>query len=200
MMPSPHTRLVRIANWLYESPTKKVVVATAAMLGVILSLVNGGWTIWKEYRVLKQVPTIHVVSWQSHSSSAAVSVPQVIGVTEEWGKTAPRSMLPYFPVVLELSNPTGQRTSLSHCVLTVGFHGRKEKYKSDGALTQRAVKTGTTEGHPILSLESGETRRMELLFFFLAPPDVEAVLNDKTTQANHFKVVCHSEGGRQIES
>lgn len=194
--PSSNTRLVRVANWLNESPIKKIAAAAAAVLASILSL----WPIWKDYHVLKQVPTIHVVSWESHSSSAAVSVPQVIGVTEAWGKGAPRVLLPYFPVVLELSNPTGQRTSLSHCVLTVGFHGRQEIYNSDGVLTQLAVKEGILEGHPILSLESGETRRAELLFFFLAPPEVEAVLNDKATQANHFKVVCHSEGGRQIES
>lgn len=199
-VPLSKARLAKVANWLDESPTKKVIVAASAVIAVVLSLINGGWTIWKEYQALKQVPRINLVSWASHSLSAAVTVPQVIGVTQEYGKGAPRVLLPYFPVVLELSNPTSQRTSFSNCVLTVGFHDRKEIYRSDGALTQHAIKSGALEGHPILPVESGETRRVELLFFFLAPPEVEAVLNDKATQTNRINVACYDEGGQQIES
>lgn len=198
--PLSNERLARTANWLDESPTKKIIVAAAAMLAFVLSLINGGWTIWKEYRALKQAPRISMVSWPSHSSAAVVTVPQVIGVTQDYGKNAPRVLLPYFPVVLELSNPTTQRTSFSHCVITVGFYGRQETYISDGFLTQYALKSGALEGHPILSLESGEIKRVELLFFFLVPPEVEAVLNDKASQTNKLKVACHDEGGRQIES
>lgn len=198
--PFSNGRLAKVADWLEESPTKKVIVAASAILAVVLSLVNGGWAIWKEYRALKRIPNIALISWPSHSSSAPVTVPQVIGMTQEFGANSPRVLLPYFPVWLQLSNPTSQRTSLSGCVLTVGFHQRKEVYRSDGYLTQHALQSDTLEGHPILSIESGEKRRVELLFFFLAPPEVEAIFNDKASQANRMKVACYDEGGQQIES
>lgn len=69
----------RLANWLDNSPTKKVLVASAAILAFLLSLLNGGWTVWKEYRALKKIPTIQIISRTSYSISAPVAIEQVLG-------------------------------------------------------------------------------------------------------------------------
>jgi hypothetical protein len=190
----------RVASWLDESPTKKVAVAAAAIIAFVLSLLNGGWTIWKEYRALKQVPRIHIASRTSYHLTAPVAVEQVLGAFQTSTKKAPRIATPYFPVVLELSNPTNRKTSLSHCSLTVGFLERQVTHESFGYMTPQALKTSSFEKDPVLPVESGETRHAELLFFLLPTPELETLLNDKTTQPVRFQVTCHNEGGGKIES
>lgn len=190
----------RVASWLDDSPTKKVVVAAAGIIAFVLSLLNGSWTIWKEYRALKQAPKIHIASRTSYNLTAPVAVEQVLDAFQTSTKDAPRIAMPYFPVVIELSNPTNQKTSLSHCTLTVGFYERQGMHESSGYMTPQALRTTSFDANPVLPLESGETKQAELLFFFLPTPELAPLLNDKTTQAVRFQITCHNEAGGKIES
>lgn len=190
----------RVASWLDESPTKKVIVAATGVIAVVLTLLNGSWTIWKEYRVLKQAPRIHISWHTSYNLTAPVAVEQVLGAFQTSTKDASRVPMPYFPVVLELSNPTNQKTSLSHCSLAVGFYERQGMHESFGYMTPEALRTTSFNSNPVLPIESGETRQTELLFFFLPTPELVPLLNDKTTQAVRFQITCHSEAGGKIES
>lgn len=198
--PRSNGRLQDVANWLDESPTKKILVATAAALAFLLSLANGGWTIWKEYRALKEGPKIHLVSWESHRM-AQVSTAQVLGFRFDLGKADfSRTLMPYFAVEIELSNPTPKSISFSRCVLALGFYGRQEIFQSDGYMMPSALKTRTVAGHPILPVQSGEIKRVDLLFFFLPRPEFEAAIKDQPYQANRVKVTCFDEGGQRIDS
>lgn len=198
--PRSNGRIQNVANWLDKSPTKKILVATAAALAFVLSLTNGGWTIWKEYRALKEGPKIHLVSWESHRM-AHVSAAQVLGFRLDIGKAdLPRTLTPYFAVEIEVSNPTPKSMSLYRCVLALGFYGRQEIFQSDGYMMPSALKTQTVVGPPILPVQSGEIKRVDLLFFFLPRPEFEAAIKDEPYQANRVKVTCLDEGGQQIDS
>jgi len=190
----------RLANWLNESPVAKVVVSAAAIMTFILLLTNSGWTYWKEYRALKQMPTIRIVSFTSYSITAPVAVEQVLGAFAGSKKEGPRIPIPHFPIILEFANPTNQKTSLSHCLLRLKFYQRQGAHESDGYMTTQALKNSSFEANPVLSVESGETKQAELLFFFFPTPEFELLLNDKTTQPQQFQVTCHNEAGAPIES
>lgn len=192
--------LLRLANWLDDSSTKKVLVAGAAILAFVLSLLNSSWTLWKEYRALKTTPTIHIQSRTSYSISAPVAIEQVVGTFAGSAKYGNRVLMPYFPVMLEMSNPTNQRTSLSHCVLTLEFYQRQGMHESMGYMAPHTLRASAIEESPVVSVESGETKRVELLFFFLPTPEFEPLLHDKGTQPHRFRVACHNESGGRIES
>jgi hypothetical protein len=192
--------LLRLADWLDDSPTKKVLVAGAAILAFVLSLVNGGWTVWKEYRALTKIPTIYILSRTSYSISAPVAVEQVLGTFAGSTKNDNRVLMPYFPLTIEISNPTGQRTSLSHCVLTLEFYQRQGLYESMGYMAPQTLIANAFEESPVVPVESGGTNRVELLFFFLPTPEFKPLLNDKTTQPYRFRVACRNEAGERIES
>ena len=194
------SRWLRLANWLDESPIKKVLAAAAGVVALALSVLNGGWSAWKEYRALKQVPVIHIASRTSYSLSAPVSVERILGAMHSSTKEAPPIPMPYFPVVLELSNPTSQRTSLSHCSLTLKFYQRLGAFSSDGYMTAQGLRANPPESRPVLPIESGETKQVEVLFFFLPAPELGALLKDKSTQPFRFQVTCHNEAGGAIES
>ena len=190
----------RLANWLDNSPIKKVLVASAAIFAFLLSLLNGGWTLWKEYRALKKIPTIQIVSRTSYSSSAPVAIEQVLGTFAGSKKDDNHVHMPYFPVTVEMSNPTSQRTSLSHCVLTLEFYQRQGIHESMGYMAPQALRANSFEGSPVVSIESGETKLSDLLFFFLPTPEFSSLLNDKTTQPFRYRIACHNEAGAVVES
>lgn len=192
--------LLRLANWLDDSPIKKVLVAVAAILAFFLSLVNGGWTAWKEYRALKTTTTIHILSRTSYSTFAPVTIEQVLGTFGGSTKDGNRALMPYFPVTIELSNPTGQRTSLSHCALTLEFYQRQGMHESMGYMAPQTLTANAFKQSPVIPVESGETKDVELLFFFLPTPEFEPLLNDKTTQPHRFRIACKNESGERIES
>lgn len=191
---------LRLVNWLDNSPIKKVSVAAAAILAFVFSLLNGGWTIWTEYRALKQVPTIHIASSTSRSISAPVTIEQVLGTFAGSTKNGNRVLVPYFPVTIEVSNPTSQRTSLSHCALRLEFYQRQGMHESMGSMTPQTLKTNSFETSPVVPIESGETKQVELLFFFLPTPELEPLVEDNTTQPIRFRVACQNEAGGRVES
>lgn len=189
-----------LANWLDNSPTKKVLVAGAAILAFVLSLLNGGWTVWKEYMALTQEPTIRIASRTSYSIVAPVAIEQVLGTFSGSTKDETRVPMPYFPVSVEMSNPTSQRTSLSHCALTLEFHERGGIHESVGYMQPQALREKSIEKRPVVLIESGETLELELMFFFLPTPEFESLLLDKGTQPFRFRVACRNEAGERIES
>lgn len=135
--------LIRLANWLDDSPIKKILAAGTAILAFVLSLVNFGRTAWKEYRALKTIPTIHILSRTAYGISTPVDIEQVLGTFAGSTKNDNRVIMPYFPVTIEMSNPTSQRTSLSHCVLALEFYQRQGMHESMGYMTPQALKANT---------------------------------------------------------
>lgn len=175
-------------------------MAGAAILGFSASLLNGSWTVWKEYRALKTLPAIHILSRTSYSITAPVAIEQVLGTFAGSTKDGNRILMPYFPVTIEISNPTSQRTSLSHCALTLEFYKRQGMHESMGYMAPQTLRVNSFEESPIVPINSGETKRVELLFFFLPTLEFEPLSNDKTTQPLRFRVACRSEAGERIES
>ena len=159
--------LLWLANWLDDSPMKKLLVAGAAT---------------------------------SYSTSAPVMIEQILGTFAGSTMSGNRVLMPYFPITIELSNPTGQRTSLSHCALTLEFYQRQGTHESMGYMAPQTLVANAFKQSPVILVESGETKDVELLFFFLPTPDFEPLLNDKTTQPHRFRVACNNESGGRIES
>lgn len=69
-----------------------------------------------------------------------------------------------------------------------------------GYMSPQTLKSNSFEGSPVVSVESGETKLVELLFFFLPTPEFSSLLNDKATQPLRHRIVCHNEAGGIVES
>jgi hypothetical protein len=198
------TRRERAARWLESSPTKKLLVAGAAMFAFALSLTNATWTAYKEYEQAKLKVWIEIASRTSYPLWTNVSLEKVFGssLPDARGdrQTGPRVEMPYYPVVLALHNPTDKKSTLSHCVLKIRFYAREGEYESSGYLTEKSLTSLTLDETPITIIDSGATIRVEWLFFFLPDPTFQQLLADKGTQAVLFKVVCRDEANRQVIS
>ena len=195
---SKQTVCLRIASWLDDSPVKKVFVAGAAIFAFVLSLLNSGFSAWKEYQAYKKIPIIKIHSRTSYSITDQVNMSQIMGSFPRTTTGDNLVNMPYFPVVVEMSNPTGQRTSLSNCALRVEFYQRQGTHSSMSYMQK--LEANNLEENSVLPIESGETKRVELQFFFLPTAEFQNILNDRSTQPHRFRISCRNEAGNLIES
>lgn len=204
LLTSRGTRRERVARWLESSPTKKLLVAGAAIIAFALSLTNATWTAYKEYAQAKLKVQIEIGSRTSYPLRTNVSLDQLLDYSfpDERGdwQTAPKVEMPYYPVVLALHNPTSKKTSLSNCRLKVRFYNREGEYESIGYFTEKSLKSLTLHETPIAVIDSGTTMRVKWLFFFLPDPTFLRLLADKGTQPFKFQAACRDETDRQVIS
>lgn len=198
------SRREQIADWIENSPTKKIVVAVAAMFAFALSLANVAWSAYKEYEQFKLKVVIEIRSRTSYPLQAPVSMDQLFGHSfpNESGnlKPAPKIEMPYYPIVLSVYNPTAKKSTLSDCLLKIHFYEREGEHESEGYVTAEALKSPTLQETPVMAIESGATARVEWLFFFLPDPAFQQLLADRSTQAFRFQVRCRDEANQNIIS
>lgn len=198
------TRRERVAHWLESSPTKKLLVAGAAMFAFALSLTNATWTAYKEYEQATLKVWIEIKGRTSYPLRTNVSLEQVFGylLPDARGdrQAGPKVEMPYYPVVLALHNPTSKKTALSDCRLRIQFYEREGEYESIGYLTDKSLASLTLHETPIAVIDSGATMRVEWLFFFLPGPPLQQLLADKGTQAFLFQATCRDEANRHVIS
>jgi len=192
-----HKYIFKISEWLDNSPSKKVIVAFCSILAFIISSANMVWEIAKESETVE----IAISGRTNYNNYAPVSMEQLLGLFdgENRGKS-PKIMMPYFPIDLEVSNPTGHNSTLVRCKLFVGFYERQEEFESTSYLTQEALTKRPYKKNPYINIGSGKVEKTKLLFFFIPDPKLTSMLKDKTTQAHRFRVGCNNESGKYIES
>lgn len=192
----PLTRIAKVSLWLENSPTKKIVVAVAAILGASLSI----WGEYKDYHQSQLRLEISIEQRNSFAESVAISMAQYLHF-QDIAPVSPRILMPYFPVTVSVRNPTGKRHSIANCRLAVRFYQREGEFESDSYMTPSSVADGKIEPSPSMSIDGGyPPKAVQWYFFFLPEPHVEKVFSDKTTQVTRMQVRCKDEEGNQVAS
>ncbi len=142
----PLTRSAKVALWLENSPTKKIVVAVAAILGASLSI----WGEYKDYHQSQLRLEISIEQRTSFAESAAISMAQYLHF-QDIASASPRILMPYFPVTVSVQNPTGKRHSIANCRLVVRFYQREGEFESGSYMTPSSVADGKIELSPAIS-------------------------------------------------
>lgn len=202
-----HSRLDSTASWLDRSPVAKVAIAGAAILAFLLSTANGLWSLAREFEANRRKPGISIGGRTSYSLQAFIRPSQIFGDTHfpsEQGRSREVERpwkLPYYPVQLHASNPTNQPTSITGCELKITFFQRTGFHTSLAYIDEASFERDpSAKANPVLRLDPGELERVDLLFFFLPTPELQAVLEDRTIQAYMFQVTCRDESGASIQT
>jgi hypothetical protein len=206
-MPSQRgTSLRSAATWLDQSPLTKLAIAFAAVLGFLISSGQGLWTLYREIDTHRKQPTISIYGKTTYSLLAEVLPSQMFGnvpFPEDQNRPSTEESawpLAYYPMQLRFSNPLNNSISLVDCRLRIKFYERSGEHESLAFFEENDFQSGLPDKvNPIIYLKSGELKRISVRFFFLLTPELGALLNDKTTQANFFHITCHDENGRELK-
>lgn len=166
----------RIKKWLNESPIVTCLVVGAALIGFVLSVLNGGFTFWKEFSEYKNSPTLTLRGMTALNEKKTVNANAFIGLRTTGPTDLPladnmfdlhpkgTTEVPCYPTTLFVTNPRGQPLSIIDLQLVVRFAGGSQHESKTYVFSEGGEKTDSF--HPVIYLNPRESKWLEIDFLF----------------------------------
>lgn len=209
------------SNWVTErlrkSPWVALVVAGFAVLGFLLSLANGGWTIYKEIEAHRKSPAIKLFSQSLFPLKAEMPLALIFGnlmppivfgdplLSESQKDSKKKSSIYgnvdsyYYRIGLAALNPRNESSSILECKLDVEFDKKHfvsiTYFYEDDILNKDSAATPS----PVIHLAPNEVRKINFLFFFFPTTEVEKVLSAGRV-ADSFFISCRDQDARVLST
>jgi hypothetical protein len=212
-MPNPDSHSNLLRRWLDRSPIATALVVSAAVLGFVISALNGGYTIYKEIAERRLIPQISEfgVSFRSEELEIEANLLEGMGTPGGSGNTSPQPggpeikrrgtiRMPLVGTVLLMTNPRNEPATIVRLELKIRFQPG-EWHWSDYYLLADPTGPRITEMKPPIRLGPHEAKRVSIHFLFL--PSAE-FLNSRGGSAAErepgFALAWYDDAGRRGET